>query len=91
MSIINEAKQAVRGAAMDVMEKAVALAPDSWMPGGDPDPLIRAKHGSIGASISRIDGPLKVRGAAPFAAEFALDGMLYAGLDPFGEPGRPSV
>lgn len=80
MSIINEAKQAVRGAAMDVMEKAVALAPDSWMPGGDPDPLIRAKHGLIGASISRIDGPLKVRGAAPFAAEFALDGMLYAAL-----------
>ena len=80
MSIINEAKQAVRGAAMDVMEKAVALAPDSWMPGGDPDPLIRAKHGSIGASISRIDGPLKVRGAAPFAAEFAFDGMLYAAL-----------
>ncbi|WP_430624936.1 xanthine dehydrogenase family protein molybdopterin-binding subunit [Rhodopseudomonas sp. P1] len=65
---------------MDVMEKAVALAPDSWMPGGDPDPLIRAKRGSIGASISRIDGPLKVRGAAPFAAEFALDGMLYAAL-----------
>jgi len=80
MSIINEAKQAVRGAAMDVMEKAVALAPDSWMPGGNSDPLIRAKHGSIGASISRIDGPLKVRGAAPFAAEFALDGMLYAAL-----------
>ncbi|MFT0878302.1 xanthine dehydrogenase family protein molybdopterin-binding subunit [Rhodopseudomonas sp. G2_2311] len=62
------------------MEKAVALAPDSWMPGGDPDPLIRAKHGSIGASISRIDGPLKVRGAAPFAAEFVLDSMLYAAL-----------
>ncbi|MFL9502731.1 xanthine dehydrogenase family protein molybdopterin-binding subunit [Rhodopseudomonas palustris] len=65
---------------MDVMEKAVVLAPDSWMPGGDPDPLIRAKHGSIGASISRVDGPLKVRGAAPFAAEFALNGMLYAAL-----------
>ncbi|WP_246701012.1 xanthine dehydrogenase family protein molybdopterin-binding subunit [Rhodopseudomonas sp. BR0M22] len=62
------------------MEKAVALAPDSWMPGGEPDPLIRARHGSIGASIPRIDGPLKVRGAARFAAEFALDGMLYAAL-----------
>ncbi|MGP9812620.1 xanthine dehydrogenase family protein molybdopterin-binding subunit [Rhodopseudomonas sp. NSM] len=62
------------------MEKAVALAPDSWMPGGEPDPLSRAKHGSIGASVPRIDGPLKVRGAAPFAAEFALDGMLYAAL-----------
>ncbi|KPF95770.1 dehydrogenase [Rhodopseudomonas sp. AAP120] len=80
MSIVNEAKQAVRGAVQDVMEKAVALAPDSWMPGGEPDPLIRAKHGSIGASVPRIDGPLKVRGAAPFAAEFALDGMLYAAL-----------
>ncbi|MCD0417127.1 xanthine dehydrogenase family protein molybdopterin-binding subunit [Rubrivivax sp. JA1024] len=80
MSIVNEAKQAVRGAAMDVMEKVVALAPDSWMPGGEPDPLIRARHGSIGASIPRIDGPLKVRGAARFAAEFALDGMLYAAL-----------
>ncbi|NEW88461.1 xanthine dehydrogenase family protein molybdopterin-binding subunit [Rhodopseudomonas sp. WA056] len=80
MSIVNEAKQAVRGAAMDVMEKAVALAPDSWVPGGEPDPLIRAKHGSIGALVPRIDGPLKVRGAAPFAAEFALDGMLYAAL-----------
>ncbi|MFT4278116.1 MAG: xanthine dehydrogenase family protein molybdopterin-binding subunit [Rhodopseudomonas sp.] len=62
------------------MEKAVALAPDSWVPGGEPDPLIRARHGSIGASIPRIDGPLKVRGAARFAAEFALDGMLYAAL-----------
>lgn len=80
MSIVNEAKQAVRGAVQDVMEKAVALAPDSWMPGGEPDPLIRAKHGSIGASVPRIDGPLKVRGAAPFAAEFALDRMLYAAL-----------
>lgn len=80
MSIVNEAKQAVRGAVQDVMEKAVALAPDSWMPGGEPDPLSRAKHGSIGASVPRIDGPLKVRGAAPFAAEFALDGMLYAAL-----------
>ncbi len=80
MSIVNEAKQAVRGAVQDLMEKAVALAPDNWMPGGDPDPLIRTKHGSIGASVPRVDGPLKVRGAAPFAAEFALDGMLYAAL-----------
>ena len=28
----------------------------------------------------RIDGPLKVKGAARFAAEFALDGMRYAAL-----------
>ncbi|WP_198135194.1 xanthine dehydrogenase family protein molybdopterin-binding subunit [Rhodopseudomonas palustris] len=62
------------------MEKVIALAPDSWMPGGQPDPLILSKHGQIGASVPRVDGPLKVRGAAPFAAEFALDGMVYAAL-----------
>ena len=50
------------------------------MPGGRPDPLIRHKHGLIGAPVSRIDGPLKVRGAARFAAEFPLDGMTYAAL-----------
>jgi xanthine dehydrogenase YagR molybdenum-binding subunit len=50
------------------------------MPGGQPDPLMISKHGSIGASVPRIDGPLKVRGAAPFAAEFALEGMVYAAL-----------
>ncbi|WP_244431970.1 xanthine dehydrogenase family protein molybdopterin-binding subunit [Rhodopseudomonas sp. B29] len=50
------------------------------MPGGKPDPLIRHKHGSIGASISRIDGPLKVRGRATFAAEFVHEGMVYASV-----------
>ncbi len=73
MSIVKDAAQAV-------MKKAVELAPDSWIPGGKPDPLIRHKHGLIGAPISRIDGPLKVRGAARFAAEFPLDRMVYAAL-----------
>jgi len=80
MSIAEEAKQAVRGAIQDVMEKAIELAPDSWMPGGKPDSLIATKHGSIGASVPRIDGPLKVQGKAPFAAEFELPGMVYAAL-----------
>ncbi len=62
------------------MKKAIELAPDSWMPGGKPDPLIRSKHGLIGAPISRIDGPLKVQGQATFAAEFPLDGMVYAAV-----------
>jgi xanthine dehydrogenase YagR molybdenum-binding subunit len=30
--------------------------------------------------VDRIDGPLKVQGAARFAAEIPLDGMLYAAL-----------
>jgi xanthine dehydrogenase YagR molybdenum-binding subunit len=32
----------------------------------------------IGAPLSRLDGPLKVSGAATFAAEFAMENMLYA-------------
>ncbi|MEO8935936.1 MAG: xanthine dehydrogenase family protein molybdopterin-binding subunit, partial [Burkholderiaceae bacterium] len=63
-----------------VMKKAIELAPDSSMPGGKPDPMIERKHGLIGAPVSRIDGPLKVQGKARFAAEFAMDGMVYAAL-----------
>jgi xanthine dehydrogenase YagR molybdenum-binding subunit len=73
MSIIKDAVQTV-------MKKAVALAPDSFIPGGKPDPLILHKHGLIGAAVSRIDGPLKVAGQATFAAEFPLDDMTYAAL-----------
>ncbi len=42
-------------------------------PGRRPDPLILHKHGLIGAAVSRLDGPLKVSGAARFAAEVPLD------------------
>jgi xanthine dehydrogenase YagR molybdenum-binding subunit len=54
-------------------------APDTWGPGDGPDPLID-RHGLIGAPISRLDGPLKVKGAAQFAAEFVIPGMVYAAL-----------
>jgi xanthine dehydrogenase YagR molybdenum-binding subunit len=73
MSIIQEAVQAV-------MKKAIALAPDAWMPGGKPDPLIARTHGLIGAPVSRLDGPLKVQGQARFAAEFPMQDMVYAAL-----------
>ena len=33
MSVVQDAAQAV-------MKKAIALAPDGWIPGGNPDPLI---------------------------------------------------
>ncbi|MBE7219740.1 MAG: xanthine dehydrogenase family protein molybdopterin-binding subunit, partial [Caulobacteraceae bacterium] len=62
------------------MKKAVALAPDSWLPGGKPDPLIREQHGHVGAPVSRVDGPLKVKGEARFAAEFPMENMAYAAL-----------
>jgi xanthine dehydrogenase YagR molybdenum-binding subunit len=60
--------------------QALALAPESFTPGGRPDPLSQRKHGLIGAPVSRIDGPLKVSGLAAFAAEFPLERMTYAAL-----------
>jgi xanthine dehydrogenase YagR molybdenum-binding subunit len=80
MSIFEDAKQTAKGLFQAGMAKAVAIAPDSWIPGGEPDPLIRERHGHVGRSISRIDGPLKVSGKAPFAAEFPMDGLVYAAL-----------
>ncbi len=79
MSILEDAAKTVQGAAQTVMKKAVALAPDRWMPGGTPDPLI-GRPGVIGSPTSRLDGPAKVTGGARFAAEFALDGLVYAAL-----------
>jgi len=73
MSLITYAVQAV-------MKKALEVAPDAWMPGAEPDPLSHRQHGLIGAPISRLDGPLKVQGAARFAAEFPLERMVYAAL-----------
>ena len=70
----------IGAAVKTVMKKAVAVAPDAWMPGGKPDPMIERKHGLIGAPVSRLDGPLKVQGQARFAAEFPMDGMVYASL-----------
>ena len=70
---------ALQDAAMKAIKTAVGFAPESWLPGGTPDPLI-AKHGAIGAPVSRLDGVLKVRGQARFAAEVPLDNLLHAAL-----------
>lgn len=80
MSIIDTAKETAQGLMQGAMAKLVPLAPDSWLPGGVPDPLIRQQHGFIGKSVSRLDGDQKVKGVAPFAAEFAIDGMVYAAI-----------
>ena len=85
-NIFDKAAKSVMSAAQGVMEKAVEHAPDSWIPGGTPDPLsrpipeARRQHGQLGTPVSRIDGPLKVQGSARFAAEFAPEGMVYAAL-----------
>jgi xanthine dehydrogenase YagR molybdenum-binding subunit len=70
----------VKNAMQAVMKKAVEMAPDTWLPGGKPDPLIQHKHGYIGQAVTRVDGKLKVTGEAPFAAEFPIEGMVYAAL-----------
>ncbi|WP_298091753.1 xanthine dehydrogenase family protein molybdopterin-binding subunit [uncultured Sphingomonas sp.] len=80
MSILDSAKQAAQGLVQGAMTKLVPLAPDSWIPGGVPDPLIARKHGLIGKPVSRLDGALKVRGEAAFAAEHRFADMTYAAL-----------
>ena len=80
MNPLQPIKAAAQGAMQAVVKKAVALAPDSFIPGGKPDPLIRHKHGLIGVPVSRIDGPLKVSGQARFAAEFPMEGLTCAAL-----------
>jgi xanthine dehydrogenase YagR molybdenum-binding subunit len=80
MSIIDQAGDAAKGLVQGALAKLVPLAPDRWIPGGVPDPLIDRKHGLIGTSVSRLDGPLKVAGAARFAAEVRFDAMVYASL-----------
>ncbi len=66
--------------ATTTMKKVVALAPDRLMPGHKPDPLSERRDGLIGQPVSRVDGPLKVRGEARFAAEFPVEGMVYAAV-----------
>ena len=80
MNPIEEARILAQTAIKTVTSKLVPLAPDSWIPGGVPDPLIAHKHGLIGKPVSRLDGTYKVKGEARFAAEFPLDGMVYAAL-----------
>jgi xanthine dehydrogenase YagR molybdenum-binding subunit len=61
-------------------QPAVPIVPEDWAPQDTPDPLARTQHGLIGAQVSRLDGPLKVRGEARFSAEYVMEGMVYAAL-----------
>lgn len=61
-------------------QPVVGLAPESFVPNTHPDPLAERKHGLIGTQVSRIDGPLKVQGAAQFAAEVQLENLTYGAL-----------
>ncbi len=69
----------IQDIAQKAVKTAIGLAPERWLPGGTPDPLMR-KHGLIGAPVSRIDGALKVAGKARFAAEVPMADLAYAAL-----------
>ncbi|MBR0653463.1 xanthine dehydrogenase family protein molybdopterin-binding subunit [Plastoroseomonas arctica] len=69
----------IQDAAQSLLKTAIGLVPARWLPGGSPDPLMQ-KHGLIGAPVSRLDGALKVRGKARFAAEVPMQGLTYAAL-----------
>jgi xanthine dehydrogenase YagR molybdenum-binding subunit len=61
------------------VRRVLGQVPAGWLPGGTPDPLINRRV-TLGTQQSRIDGPDKVRGAARFAAEVPMEGLLYAAL-----------
>src|SRR4029077_120554 len=59
------------------VRSVLSQVPAGWLPGGTPDPLID-KRVSLGTQQPRVDGPIKVRGAARFAAEVPMSGLHYA-------------
>ena len=66
-----------------VLRTVLRHVPDALVPGTRPQspPAQRqGQHGHVGAPISRLDGALKVRGQARFAAEVAMEGLLYAAV-----------
>ena len=68
------------GASRHQASAPVGLAPETWHTDGNPDPLILHSRGLTGAPVSRLDGPIKVTGAARFAAEVPMDDLLYAAI-----------
>ncbi len=44
------------------------------------DKASNPQRGPLGQALKRVDGPAKVTGTAPYAADFATPGMLYAAV-----------
>ena len=66
-----------------ILRTVLRHVPDTLVPGTRPEgtPAPRdGQHGHVGSPVSRLDGALKVRGEARFAAEVALEGLLYAAV-----------
>ena len=69
----------VQNAVIGSVRTVVGWLPERWLPGGSPDPLI-GRHGEVGRQLGHLDGPLKVTGAARFAAEVPLEQLCHAAL-----------
>ena len=63
---------------MSLMQSLMTAAA-RYMPDREGDPLLDGP-GLIGQPIRRVDGSVKARGAARFAAEYKLENMAYASL-----------
>jgi xanthine dehydrogenase YagR molybdenum-binding subunit len=66
-----------------ILRTVLRHMPDGLVPGTRPEgtPAPRdGQHGHVGAPVSRLDGALKVRGEARFAAEVPMEGLLYAAI-----------
>jgi xanthine dehydrogenase YagR molybdenum-binding subunit len=62
-----------------ILRTVLRHVPDVLVPGARPNDS-RVQHGQVGTPVSRLDGALKVRGDARFAAEIAIEGLLYAAV-----------
>ncbi|MBI2738645.1 MAG: xanthine dehydrogenase family protein molybdopterin-binding subunit [Rhodospirillales bacterium] len=66
-----------------ILRTVLRHVPDALVPGTRPEAppgIRRGQHGHIGEPVSRLDGVLKVRGQARFAAEVPLAGLLHAAV-----------
>lgn len=50
-----------------------------FVPDQEPNPS-QHKYGAVGTPVSRVDGQLKVQGAARFTAEYKIENLTYAAL-----------
>lgn len=63
---------------MTIAKKAVELVA-RLLPDGEADPLLRAER-VVGQPHPRVDGPIKVTGAAAFTADMPFPGLAHAAL-----------
>ena len=88
-----EARRRPRMSMTGILRTVLRHVPDALVPGTRPEGTrpaeARGQHGQVGAPVSRLDGALKVRGAARFAAEVATGGAALCRGRAFDDRTRP--